>query len=88
MISVLLRAGSCWAIVSRCLLQRERVLISSPVDPDWNVSWKKVWPPSVLTSRTTFVSAVFATLNSLSLQEYVARWISDYLTSETGVTVM
>jgi len=41
-----------------------------------------------LTSRTTFVSAVFATLNSLSLQEYVARWISDYLTSETGVTVM
>lgn len=41
-----------------------------------------------LTSRTTFVSAVFATLNSLSLQEYVARYISDYLTSETGVTVM
>jgi distribution and morphology protein 31 len=42
----------------------------------------------MLTIRTTFVSAVFATLNSLSLQEYVARWISDYLTSETGVTVM
>ncbi len=38
--------------------------------------------------RTTFVSAVLATLNSLSLQEYVARWISDYLTSETGVTVV
>lgn len=34
------------------------------------------------------MSAVFATLNSLSLQEYVARWISDYMTSETGVTVM
>lgn len=34
------------------------------------------------------MSAVFATLNSLSLQEYVARWISDYLTSETGMNVM
>jgi hypothetical protein len=42
----------------------------------------------MLIIRTTFVSAVFATLNSLALQEYVARWISDYLTSETGVTVM
>lgn len=42
----------------------------------------------ILIGTTTFVSAVFATLNSLSLQEYVARWISDYLTSETGVQVM
>lgn len=42
----------------------------------------------ILIGTTTFVSAVFATLNSLSLQEYVARYISDYLTSETGVNVV
>ncbi|WVQ93837.1 hypothetical protein IAU59_000915 [Kwoniella sp. CBS 9459] len=42
----------------------------------------------ILIGTTTFVSAVFATLNSLSLQEYVARWISDYMTYNTGVTVI
>lgn len=31
---------------------------------------------------------MIATLNSLSMQEYVARWISDYLTSAAGVTVI
>lgn len=61
----------------------------SSVDPYRNVSSTTVDGKVIsLTIRTTFVSAVFATLNSLSLQEYVARWISDYLTSETGVTVM
>jgi hypothetical protein len=48
-----------------------------------------VWYDDLLIKvRTTFVSAIFATLNSLSLQESVARWISDYMTSETGFTVM
>ncbi|WVF66215.1 hypothetical protein IAT40_000955 [Kwoniella sp. CBS 6097] len=42
----------------------------------------------ILIGTTTFVSAIFATLNSLSLQEYVARWISDYMTYNTGVTVI
>ena len=42
----------------------------------------------ILIGTTTFVSAIFATLNSLSLQKYVAKWISDYLTSETGVNVL
>lgn len=42
----------------------------------------------IVIGTTGFVSAVLYTLNSLSLQEYVARWISDYMTSETGVTVM
>jgi distribution and morphology protein 31 len=51
----------------------------------WFVVGNTLW---ILIGTTTFVSAVFATLNSLSLQEYVARWISDYLTSNTGVTVM
>ncbi|KAH9935705.1 mitochondrial distribution and morphology proteins-domain-containing protein [Fomitopsis serialis] len=37
---------------------------------------------------TTFFSVVFATINSLRLQEYVARAISDYLTSETGITII
>lgn len=55
----------------------------------WRILGERQYPRDIkLTRRTTFVSAVFATLNSLSLQEYVARWISDYMTSETGVTVM
>lgn len=37
---------------------------------------------------TTFVSAIFALANSLSLQEYLARWLSDYMTYNTGVTVI
>ncbi|EIW67962.1 hypothetical protein TREMEDRAFT_72070 [Tremella mesenterica DSM 1558] len=51
----------------------------------WFVLGNTLW---ILIGTTTFVSAVLFTLNSLSLQEYVARWISDYLTSETGVTVI
>ncbi|CAK9779869.1 hypothetical protein CC85DRAFT_286216 [Cutaneotrichosporon oleaginosum] len=51
----------------------------------WFLVGNTLW---ILIGTTTFVSAVFATLNSLSLQEYVARYISDYLTSETGVTVI
>lgn len=51
----------------------------------WFVVGNTLW---ILIGTTTFVSAVFATLNSLSLQEYVARYISDYLTSEIGVTVI
>ncbi|ORX34656.1 mitochondrial distribution and morphology proteins-domain-containing protein [Kockovaella imperatae] len=51
----------------------------------WFVVGNTIW---ILIGTTTFVSAVFATLNSLSLQKYVARWISDYLTSETGVNVV
>ncbi|WVQ80357.1 hypothetical protein IAT38_002462 [Cryptococcus sp. DSM 104549] len=51
----------------------------------WFVAANTVW---ILVGTTTFVSAVFATLNSLSLQEYVARWISDYMTYNTGVTVI
>ncbi|PWN93404.1 hypothetical protein FA10DRAFT_264057 [Acaromyces ingoldii] len=37
---------------------------------------------------TTFVSVVFAALNALNMQEWIARKIADYLTSETGVTVI
>ncbi|WRT63675.1 uncharacterized protein IL334_000598 [Kwoniella shivajii] len=51
----------------------------------WFVVGNTLW---ILVGTTTFVSAVFATLNSLSLQEYVARWISDYMTYNTGVTVI
>ena len=64
--------------------------MSDLLDPSSSIIPVALSKPSIisLTCRTTFVSAVFATLNSLSLQEYVARWISDYMTSETGVTVM
>ncbi|WWC85770.1 uncharacterized protein L201_000636 [Kwoniella dendrophila CBS 6074] len=51
----------------------------------WFVVGNTLW---ILVGTTTFVSAIFATLNSLSLQEYVARWISDYMTYNTGVTVI
>ncbi|ORY34330.1 mitochondrion organization and biogenesis-related protein [Naematelia encephala] len=51
----------------------------------WFVVGNTIW---ILIGTTTFVSAVLFTLNSLSLQEYVARGISDYLTSETGVTII
>ncbi|EIN11617.1 hypothetical protein PUNSTDRAFT_98773 [Punctularia strigosozonata HHB-11173 SS5] len=44
-----------------------------------------VW---ILVGTTTFFSVVFATANSLRLQEYIARGISDYLTAETGITVV
>ncbi|KAF8265252.1 mitochondrial distribution and morphology protein family 31/32 [Lactarius quietus] len=42
----------------------------------------------ILIGTTTFFSVVFAVANSLRLQAYVARAISDYLTSETGVTII
>lgn len=51
----------------------------------WFLMSQTVW---ILLGTTTFFSVIFATANSLSLQEYVARAISDYLTSETGVTII
>lgn len=42
----------------------------------------------ILVGTTTFFSVVFAIANSLRLQHYIARAISDYLTSETGVTII
>ncbi|WVW81747.1 hypothetical protein I302_103743 [Kwoniella bestiolae CBS 10118] len=51
----------------------------------WFVVGNTLW---ILVGTTTFVSAIFAVANSLSLQEYVARWISDYMTYNTGVTVI
>ncbi|THH04579.1 hypothetical protein EW145_g5416 [Phellinidium pouzarii] len=51
----------------------------------WFLMSQTVW---ILVGTTTFFSAVFATANSLSLQENVARAISSYLTSETGVTII
>ncbi|CAA7261846.1 unnamed protein product [Cyclocybe aegerita] len=42
----------------------------------------------ILIGTTTFFSVIFATINSLRLQSYVARAISDYLTSETGITII
>ncbi|KAG9316841.1 hypothetical protein JVU11DRAFT_2911 [Chiua virens] len=41
-----------------------------------------------LMSQTLWILVVFATANSLRLQEYVAKAISNHLTSETGVTVI
>ncbi|KAG9220474.1 hypothetical protein CCMSSC00406_0003930 [Pleurotus cornucopiae] len=43
---------------------------------------------SAFVTCTTFFSVVFAIANSLKLQRYIARGISDYLTAETGVTVI
>ncbi|KAJ9096471.1 hypothetical protein QFC21_005293 [Naganishia friedmannii] len=51
----------------------------------WFVVGNTLW---VVLGTTTFVSAVFATLNSLSLQNYVAKLLSDYLTQNTGFTVV
>ncbi|TCD62029.1 Mitochondrial distribution and morphology protein 31, mitochondrial precursor [Steccherinum ochraceum] len=42
----------------------------------------------LLVGTTTFFSVVFATVNSLQLQSYVAHAISDYLTAETGITII
>jgi uncharacterized membrane protein len=42
----------------------------------------------IIIGTTTFVSALLATLNSLSLQTQVARLLSDYLTRNTGFTVV
>ncbi|KAH8119011.1 mitochondrial distribution and morphology protein family 31/32 [Phellopilus nigrolimitatus] len=51
----------------------------------WFLMSQTVW---ILVGTTTFLSVVFATVNSLRLQKYVARAISDYLTSETGITII
>ncbi|KAJ8597459.1 mitochondrial distribution and morphology protein family 31/32 [Rhizopogon salebrosus TDB-379] len=51
----------------------------------WFLMSQTLW---ILVGTTTFFSVIFATANSLQLQEYVARAISNYLTSETGVTVI
>ncbi|KAF8502117.1 mitochondrial distribution and morphology protein-domain-containing protein [Russula emetica] len=51
----------------------------------WFLVGQGLW---ILIGTTTFFSAVFAVTNSLRLQVYVARAISDYLTSETGVTII
>ncbi|KIJ68057.1 hypothetical protein HYDPIDRAFT_83753 [Hydnomerulius pinastri MD-312] len=51
----------------------------------WFLMSQTLW---ILVGTTTFFSVVFATANSLRLQQYVARAISNYLTSETGVTVI
>lgn len=42
----------------------------------------------VIVGTTTFVSLVFAALNALNMQGWIARKLADYLTSETGVTVI
>ncbi|GLB37413.1 putative yeast mitochondrial distribution and morphology (MDM) proteins [Lyophyllum shimeji] len=51
----------------------------------WFLMSQTIW---ILIGTTTFFSVIFAILNSLRLQNYVARAISDYLTSETGVTII
>ncbi|KAJ6477401.1 mitochondrial distribution and morphology protein family 31/32 [Mycena vitilis] len=51
----------------------------------WFVMSQTLW---IFVGTTTFFSVIFATANSLSLQQYVARGISDYLTAETGATII
>ncbi|KAI0305655.1 mitochondrial distribution and morphology proteins-domain-containing protein [Multifurca ochricompacta] len=51
----------------------------------WFLVGQGLW---ILIGTTTFFSVVFAVANSFRLQAYVARAISDYLTSETGVTII
>ncbi|KAK0505054.1 mitochondrial distribution and morphology proteins-domain-containing protein [Armillaria luteobubalina] len=51
----------------------------------WFVMSQTIW---ILIGTTTFFSVIFAIANSLRLQNFVARAISDYLTSETGVTII
>ncbi|KAF8647169.1 hypothetical protein AX16_006999 [Volvariella volvacea WC 439] len=51
----------------------------------WFLMSQTLW---ILVGTTTFFSVIFATANSLQLQHYIARAISDYLTSETGVTII
>ncbi|KAJ7347108.1 mitochondrial distribution and morphology protein 31 [Mycena albidolilacea] len=51
----------------------------------WFVMSQTLW---IFVGTTTFFSVIFATANSLSLQQHIARGISDYLTAETGVTVI
>ncbi|KAJ7162025.1 mitochondrial distribution and morphology proteins-domain-containing protein [Mycena filopes] len=51
----------------------------------WFLMSQTLW---IFVGTTTFFSVIFATANSLSLQQHVARAISDYLTAETGVTII
>lgn len=51
----------------------------------WFVVSQAVW---IMVGTTTFFSVVFATFNSLRMQEFIARQISNYLTKETGWTVV
>ncbi|KAL4249496.1 MDM31/MDM32 family protein [Abortiporus biennis] len=51
----------------------------------WFFMSQTLW---LLVGTTTFFSVIFAIVNSLRLQEYVARAISDYLTAETGITII
>ncbi|KAI0689358.1 mitochondrial distribution and morphology proteins-domain-containing protein [Cerioporus squamosus] len=51
----------------------------------WFLMSQTLW---LFVGTTTFFSVVFATANSLSLQEYIARALSDYLTAETGITII
>ncbi|EDR11933.1 uncharacterized protein LACBIDRAFT_247098 [Laccaria bicolor S238N-H82] len=51
----------------------------------WFLMSQTLW---ILVGTTTFFSVIFATANSLRLQRYIASGISDYLTSETGVTII
>ncbi|EIW83359.1 mitochondrial distribution and morphology protein family 31 32 [Coniophora puteana RWD-64-598 SS2] len=51
----------------------------------WFLMSQTLW---IFVGTTTFFSVIFATANSLRLQEYVARSISNYLTSETGITII
>ncbi|THH07972.1 hypothetical protein EW146_g9148 [Bondarzewia mesenterica] len=51
----------------------------------WFLVGQGLW---ILIGTTTFFSFVFAVANSLRLQAYIARAISDYLTAETGVTII
>ncbi|TFK70578.1 hypothetical protein BDN72DRAFT_795132 [Pluteus cervinus] len=51
----------------------------------WFFMGQTLW---ILIGTTTFCSVIFATANSLRMQHYIARAISDYLTSETGVNIV
>ncbi|EKM80591.1 hypothetical protein AGABI1DRAFT_119189 [Agaricus bisporus var. burnettii JB137-S8] len=51
----------------------------------WFLMSQTLW---IFVGTTTFFSVIFAVANSLRLQHYIARAISDYLTSETGVIII
>ncbi|KAG8967867.1 Mitochondrial distribution and morphology protein 31, mitochondrial precursor [Tulasnella sp. 419] len=51
----------------------------------WFLVGQTLW---IFVGTTTFVSVVLLVANSLRMQEYIARAISDYLTSETGVVIV
>ncbi|KAF5355505.1 hypothetical protein D9758_006407 [Tetrapyrgos nigripes] len=51
----------------------------------WFLMSQTLW---ILVGTTTFFSVIFAIANSLRLQRFIARGISDYLTSETGITII